>query len=64
LKYPIVTSHALNRTLECHHRTTPMFKFKLSWLFKEGFYEMVTELWQKEQRLDSDRSIAKTKFDN
>jgi hypothetical protein len=27
-----------------------MFKFKLSWLLKEGFYEMVAQVWQREKR--------------
>jgi hypothetical protein len=60
-KYPTVTLHTLNRAMFDHtplllntrvpsKRTTPMFKFKLSWLFKECFHEMVIELWQREQR--------------
>jgi hypothetical protein len=55
LKYPRVTSHALPRILSNH---TPLlldtgissqpsfkrFKFELSWLFKDDFYNMVARI--------------------
>ena len=28
----------------------PMFKFELSWLLKENFFDMVSEVWNKEKR--------------
>jgi hypothetical protein len=29
---------------------THLFKFELSWMLRDGFYEMVAEIWQKETK--------------
>jgi exonuclease III len=62
LKYPRVMVQALNRELSDHSpllldsRQSPkqhkvkLFKFELSWFLKEEFYELVTEVWHKENR--------------
>jgi hypothetical protein len=31
-------------------QSTPKFKFELSWLLKDGFYDMVAEIWQTENK--------------
>jgi hypothetical protein len=31
-------------------QSTPKFKFELSWLLKDGFYDMVAEIWQAENK--------------
>jgi hypothetical protein len=53
---------ALNREISDHTRLLlstgekakpnkqPPFKFELGWLLKEGFFEMVSEVWSKETR--------------
>jgi hypothetical protein len=62
LKYPKVSVQALTREISDHSpllltskdpskpNNTNMFKFQLSWLLKEGFYEMVAQVWQRENR--------------
>jgi hypothetical protein len=62
LKYPRVTVHALTREISDHSPLlldsgqdpklikASMFKFELSWLLKEGFYELVVVVWHKENR--------------
>jgi hypothetical protein len=60
--FPLATVEALNREIFDH---TPLllslgekakskkqlpFKFELSWLLKDGFFEVVTEVWKKESR--------------
>jgi hypothetical protein len=61
LKYPKVTVHALMREISDHtlllldtrhpsNSSKPnLFKFELSWLLKDGFYETVVEIWHKEK---------------
>jgi hypothetical protein len=61
-QYPLATVEALNREISDH---TPLllslgekgkakksapFKFELSWLLKEGFFDVVHEVWRKENR--------------
>ena len=56
-KFPHTTVHALNREISDHtpllmntgnssvtHQ--PQFKFELGWLLREGFVEMVSDIWQ------------------
>jgi hypothetical protein len=62
LQYPNVTVHTLTREISDHTpllvdtRNSPMlnkaksFKFELSWLLKDGFYEMVAEIWNREEK--------------
>jgi exonuclease III len=73
LKYPKVTVHALTREVSDH---TPLlldtgmpsshspstFKFELSWLFKDGFYNLVSELWQKEMTGSTPMEIWQNKI--
>jgi hypothetical protein len=60
--YPLATVEALNREISDHtplllstgekaipKRQAP-FKFDLGWLLREGFFEMVSEVWNKETR--------------
>lgn len=61
-KYPLATVRALNRDLSDHTpllldtgaktRATkqPLFRFELGWLLREGFHELVTEVWRKENK--------------
>jgi hypothetical protein len=53
MKYPKVTVHTLTRENFYHtlllldtrilsQQNSQLFKFELSWLFKDGFYDMVT----------------------
>jgi hypothetical protein len=60
LKYPKVSVHVLTREISnqspllldseqpSKQNNTNMFKFELSWLLKEGFYEVVAQVWQRE----------------
>lgn len=60
-KYPLVTARALNRELSDHtlllldsgtkaQNKQPLFKFELGWLLRDGFYDLVAEIWKKEDR--------------
>jgi hypothetical protein len=31
-------------------RTQPPFRFELDWLLKDGFFEMVSDVWNEEKR--------------
>jgi hypothetical protein len=56
-KFPLTTVRALTREISDHtplllncgessHMTTqPMFKFELGWLLRDGFMEMINEIW-------------------
>jgi len=55
-KYPHTTVYALTREISDHtplllstnnpsSAYQPQFKFELGWLLRDGFYEMVTEVW-------------------
>lgn len=58
-KFPLVAVVALERflsdhtplllnTKDAHYRgCQPLFKFELGWLCREGFREMVAEVWRK-----------------
>jgi hypothetical protein len=61
LKYPKVIVHTLTRGVSDHTplmldtglsapQSTPKFKFELSWLLKDGFYDMIAEIWQTENK--------------
>jgi hypothetical protein len=39
-----------------------MFKFELRWLLKDGFYDMVIEIWQKERKGSSLLEIWQNKI--
>jgi hypothetical protein len=73
LKYPLVTINALRRTISDHtplllntgmssQHTSHMFKFELRWLLKDGFYDMVIEIWQKERKGSSPLEIWQNKI--
>jgi hypothetical protein len=41
-----LTIHHYSLTLESRHpRVTRQFKFELGWLLRDGFIEMIKELW-------------------
>jgi hypothetical protein len=60
--FPLATVEALTRNISDHTplllstgdgvkpRRPPPFKFELGWLLKEGFFEMVSEVWTKESK--------------
>ena len=60
-KFPIVTVNALERSLSDHtplllntraasfRGSQPLFKFELGRLCREGFRELVTDVWKKER---------------
>jgi hypothetical protein len=60
--FPLATVEALNREISDHTplllntgekaipKKQPSFKFELGWLLKEGFFEVVSEVWNKETR--------------
>jgi hypothetical protein len=60
--FPLATVEALNREISDHTplllstgekakpKKQPPFKFELGWLLKEGFFEVVSEVWNKETR--------------
>ncbi|CAN6182020.1 unnamed protein product [Urochloa humidicola] len=62
LKFPLASVCALTRELSDHtpllvslgepaHRgNSRLFKFELGWLTKDGFYEMVKEVWESETK--------------
>jgi hypothetical protein len=59
-KFPLSTIHALNRAFSdhtlllidtgngTHGCKQPLFKFELGWLLRDGFYELVADVWNKE----------------
>jgi mannosylglycoprotein endo-beta-mannosidase len=63
--FPLATVEALTRNISDHTplllstgdgvkpRRPPPFKFELGWLLKEGFFEMVSEVWTKESKGNS-----------
>jgi hypothetical protein len=60
--YPLATVEALNREISNHtplllslgemakSKKQPPFKFEFGWLLKDGFFEVVTEVWKKQSR--------------
>jgi exonuclease III len=60
--FPLATVEALNREISDHTplllstgekvspKRQPSFKFELGWLLKEGFFEVVSDVWNKETR--------------
>jgi hypothetical protein len=60
--FPLATVEALNREISDHtplllrmeekakSKKQPPFKFELGWLLKDEFFEVVTEVWKKENR--------------
>jgi hypothetical protein len=73
LKYPKVTVNTLTRGLSDHtpllldtslpsQHNPSVFKFELSWLFKDGFYELVTDLWQREAKGSTPMQIWQNKI--
>jgi hypothetical protein len=62
LKFPKVTVETLARGISNHtpllldtrapsQQNAYMFNFELAWLFKDGFYDKVKEVWQKETKV-------------
>ena len=61
-QFPKATVVALSREISDHtplllsteddgaNMKQPLFKFELGWLLKESFFDMVSEVWNKEQR--------------
>ena len=62
LKFPLATVQALTREISDHtplllnsgdtsHRgNSRLFKFELGWLCKDGFFDMVRDVWRSENR--------------
>jgi hypothetical protein len=61
IKYPKVNVRALPRVLSDNtpllldtgmlsQHNSQMFKFELAWLLKDGFFDIVTVIWQLETR--------------
>lgn len=60
--FPLATVVALSRDISDHtplllntgeeerNNKQPQFKFELGWLLKEGFFDLVSEVWNKEKR--------------
>jgi hypothetical protein len=60
--FPLATVDALSRDISDHTPlllstgekgkavSKPPFRFELSWLLKDGFFELVSEVWNKEKR--------------
>jgi hypothetical protein len=60
--FPLATVDALSREISYHTplllstmekpkvRSQPPFRFELGWLLKEGFFELVSDVWNKEMR--------------
>jgi hypothetical protein len=60
--FPLATVEALNREISDHtllllstgekakYKKQPPFKFDMGWLLKEGFFEVIFEVWKKENR--------------
>jgi hypothetical protein len=42
--------------------TSKRFKFELSWLFKDDFYNMVARIWQSEKKGSNTMEIWQNKF--
>lgn len=61
-KFPLSTVEALTREISDHtpllldtnqasHKgNTPLFKFELGWLAKDGFFDLITNVWKAENR--------------
>ena len=63
-KYPLATVDALSREISDHtplllnsgeenkskSQTQPQFKFELGWLLRDDFFELVSEVWKKENK--------------
>jgi hypothetical protein len=75
LKYPKVSVQALAREISDHSplllsseqpskpNNANMFKFELSWLLKEGFYEMVAQVSKERTEEPQDWKSGKTKLE-
>jgi hypothetical protein len=61
-KFPLSTVQALNMVFSdhtlllidtgngTHGCKQPLFKFELGWLLRDGFYELVADVWNKETK--------------
>jgi hypothetical protein len=61
-KFPLATVRALNREISdhtlllmstgngTHSNKQPLFKFELGWFLRDGFSEMVAQVWKEESR--------------
>jgi hypothetical protein len=70
-KYPLTTVQALTREFSDHTllllnsgepsfmATQPMFKFELGWLLRDGFIEMVKDIWEDSCGLDTNGKMAR-----
>jgi hypothetical protein len=73
-KYPRVIVQALDRGKSDHNRlllntgtkaqehSHHQFKFELGWLIHDGFFDMVTEIWQRDHGGESAVEIWKNKI--
>jgi hypothetical protein len=73
-KFPLATVEALSREISDHtplllslggkvkHKKQQPFKFELGWLLKDGFFEVVSEVWKKERRGTSLMQIWQNKI--
>jgi hypothetical protein len=72
-KYPLVTVKVLPRIISNHsplllnmgmssQHTSHMFKFELGWLLKDGFYDLVTDICQREGKGSTSLEICQNKI--
>jgi hypothetical protein len=71
---PLVTVIALSREISDHtplllstgegasHTKPPLFKFVLGWLLREGFFYLVSEAWNKENRGSTSLQVWQNKI--
>jgi hypothetical protein len=73
LKYHLVRVNALPRIISDHtplllkmgmssQHTAHLFKFELVWLLKDGFYDLVTDIWQRERKGSTSLEIWQNKI--
>jgi hypothetical protein len=73
-QYPLATVEALSREISdhtplllstgerSHNKGQPLFKFELSWLLKENFSDVVSEVWNKERKGDTPIQVWQNKI--
>lgn len=72
--FPLATVIALSRDISDHTplllnageelspKAPPLFKFELRWLLREGFLELVSEIWHKESRGSTAQQVWQNKI--
>jgi len=72
--FPLSTVVALSREISDHTplllstgevssaRTPPLFQFELGWLLREGFFELVSDVWNKENKGSTSLQVWQNKI--